>query len=83
MIKGVGKAYCYGEVGARVKCGSGGRMAIFGSWNGRRCRPRSVAEWAAEPGVEASKNCGEILRTYAAMRAMAPTGCGGALGRFS
>jgi hypothetical protein len=56
MIKGVGKVYCDREVVARVKCGSGGRMAIFGSWNGRRSRPRSVAEWAAEPGVEASKN---------------------------
>jgi hypothetical protein len=48
MIKGVGKVYCDREVVARVKCGSGGRMAIFGSWNGRRSRPRSVAKWAAE-----------------------------------
>ena len=36
MIEGVVKVYCDGEVVARVKCGSGGRMAIFGSWNGRR-----------------------------------------------
>ena len=83
MIEGVVKVYCDGEVVARVKCGSGGRMAIFGSWNGRRSRLRSVAEWAAEPEVEASKNRGEILRAYAAMRALASTGCGGALGRFS
>ena len=68
--------YCDGKVVARVKCGSGGQDGDF--WKLER-----KAEWAAEPGVEASKNCGEILRAYAAMRAMAPTGCGGALGRFS
>ena len=83
MIKGGGKGVLRWGGGGKGEMWIWGRMAIFGSWNGRRSRPRSVAEWAAEPGVEASKNCGEILRAYAAMRALASTGCGGALGRFS
>jgi hypothetical protein len=29
MIEGVVKVYCDGEVVARVKCGSGGRMAFL------------------------------------------------------
>jgi hypothetical protein len=83
MIKGGGKGVLRRGGGGKGEVWIWGQDAIFGILNGRRSRPRSVAKWAAEPGVEASKNCGEIVRTYAAMRTVAPTGCGGALGRFS
>ena len=56
MIKGGGKGVLRWGGGGKGEMWIWGRMAIFGSWNGRRSRPRSVAEWAAEPGVEASKN---------------------------
>ena len=82
MVAGCGKSVLRWGGGGKGEVWSWGQDAIFGSRNGRRSRPRSVAEWAAEPGVEASKNRGKILRAHAAMRALASTGCGGALGRF-
>ena len=65
MIKSGGK-------GVMRRGGDGkGEVWIWGQ-DGDFWKLERKAEWAAEPGVEASKNRGEVLRTYAAMRAVAP-----------
>jgi hypothetical protein len=68
MVAGCGKGVLRWGGGGTGEVWSWGQDAVFGPWNGRQSRPRSVAEWAAEwaaePGVKASKNrhpasCGE------------------------
>lgn len=57
-----GNVYCIGFEESRIPgFGVSWQAGRFGCRNGRRSTSRSVAEWRAEPGVEASKT-GAVLR---------------------
>jgi len=55
MVAGCGKCVFHWFQGIKDSVVLGRRGPHFGSRNGRRSMPRSVAEWLAQPGVKASK----------------------------
>ena len=67
MVAGSGKGVVDQGCGIKDEMGRMGKNADFGSRNGRRSSPRSVAEWSAEPGVEASKIRRDLRWGHAAL----------------